>query len=302
MTQRTALLAALFLAVFGWGISPADAQEIEATVSINVDQIPSADQQELSGFADEMKRYIDEMKWTGEEWAGEKVTMNMNVVVTGGGGGYYTAKFLVGSQRKVAGSGNLTPMMKVLDEYWEFRYTRNQPFQHDPTSYDHLSGPIDFYAYVALGLELDSRTLYGGNTMYERASELAQRAQLRSDSKGWTTQAVTGSYSRVGFVRELTNARFAPLRAYIFNYHKNGLDLLAGNRAAALDSVNNHLTSLVFAIDKLVESSTIVRVLNDTKYREYAELFTGVRDPMVWRKLLFIDPIHQAIYEEAKNK
>lgn len=302
MTQRTAVLIGFFLATLVWGWPQAAAQEIESSVSINVDQIPSADQEELSGFADEMKRYIDEMKWTGEDWSGEKVAMNISVVVTGGGNGYYTAKFLVGSQRKVDGSGNLTPMMKVLDEYWEFRYSRNQPFQHDPTSYDHLSGPIDFYAYVALGLELDSRTLYGGNAMYERASELAQRAQLRSDSKGWTTQAVTGSYSRVGFIRELTNARFAPLRAYIFNYHKNGLDLLASNRAAGIDSINNHLTSLVFAIDKLVESSTIVRVLNDTKYREYAELFAGSRDAMVWRKLMFIDPIHQAIYEEAKNK
>ena len=84
MTQRTAILGAFFLATLAWGIMPAAAQEIEATVSVNVDQIASADQQELSGFAEEMKRYIDEMKWTGEDWSGEKATMNVSVVVTGG--------------------------------------------------------------------------------------------------------------------------------------------------------------------------------------------------------------------------
>ena len=56
MTQRTAILGAFFLATLAWGIMPAAAQEIEATVSVNVDQIASADQQELSGFADEMNR------------------------------------------------------------------------------------------------------------------------------------------------------------------------------------------------------------------------------------------------------
>lgn len=283
-------------------VSGVQAQEVDATVTVNTDQLNIAAQQEVEGFAQELEQYIDNMVWTNVEWEGEKVPMNVNVVFTDGGGGVYSAKLVVGSQRTLYKSGNLSPMMKILDDDWVFRYVRNQPFQNDPTSYNELSGLIDFYVYVALGLDLDSYGYLGGNSMYEKARDIANRAVLRSDSKGWSTQASPGAYSRYGLVRELMELRYYPIRKFIYDYHYNGLDLIASNRAAALDSINNYLSDLVRAKDKLVESSTIIRVLNDTKNLEYAELFVGYKDPTVWRKLLFIDPIHQSVYEAAQEK
>jgi hypothetical protein len=280
----------------------ARAQEVDATVTINTDQLNIAARQEVEGFGEELERYVDNMTWTNVEWEGEKVPMSFNVVFTGGGDGVYSAKLVVGSQRTLYKSGNLSPMMKILDDDWVFRYVRNQPFQNDPTSYNELSGLIDFYVYVALGLDLDSYGYLGGNSMYEKARDIANRAVLRSDSKGWSTQASPGAYSRYGLIRELLELRYYPIRKFIFDYHYNGLDLIAANRAAALDSIDSYLSDLVRAKDNLVESSTIIRVLNDTKNLEFAELFVGYKDPTVWRKLVFIDPIHQSVYEAAREK
>lgn len=295
-----------FLALLGaLAAMPLRAQEIESSVAVNVDQLPISLQEEVAGFGDELRRYVDNTRWTEADWTGDKVKMNFTVVFTGGSSeGDYSAKILVGSQRSVYKSENYSPMMKVLDDGWIFHYVRNQPFQRDPSRYDELTGLIDFYVYLALGLDLDSYAEYGGSSMYDRANTIADRAQLLQGdgAKAWTTQGVAGSWSRYGFVKELINLRFQPIRHYIYEYHYNGLDLLAKDRGAALDSISDHLTDLVRTIDNLVQPSTIVRVLNDAKNTEYASLFIGYHDPMVWRKLLYIDPSHQSIYEAAKNK
>jgi hypothetical protein len=281
---------------------PARAQEIDATVTVNSDQLPIAARQEVSGFADEMQRYINNTRWTTEPWEGEKIKMTFTVVFSSANNNSYSARLLVGSQRNINKSEKLAVMMKVLDDAWAFNYVRNQPFIQDPTSYDPLTGLIDFYVYLALGLDFDSYGYLAGTSMYQKAWTIGQHAQIRSDVSGWSTQTSPGSYSRYGFVHELTDMRFNPFRKFIYDYHYNGLDLLADNRTAALDSINNHLSELVLAIDKIVEPSVILRVLNDAKNIEYAELFTGYGDQVVWRKLLAIDPGHKSVYETARTK
>ena len=77
---------------------------------------------------------------------------------------------------------------------------------------------------------------------------------------------------------------------------------MAADRATALDSANAYLSDLVRTVDRLVEPTTIVRVITDTKYLEFAEMFTRYPDAIVWKKLLYIDPRHQSFYEAAREK
>ncbi len=302
MSMKFFSVAGLFVAALIACMVPAVAQEIDATVTVNTDQLSPTARQELTGFGDDMQRYINETRWTTGQWEGEKIKMNFTVVFSSSNNNSYSARLLVGSQRNINKSEKLAVMMKVLDEAWSFSYARNQPFIQDATGYDPLTGLIDFYVCLALGLDLDSYGYLGGASMYQRAWTLGQRAQIRSDISGWSTQTSPGSYSRYGFVRELTDLRFNPFRKFIYDYHYNGLDLMADNRTAALDSINNHLSELVLAIDRIVEPSVILRVMNDAKNVEYAELFTGYGDQVVWRKLLAIDPGHKSVYETARTR
>ena len=280
------------------------AQEIEATVTVISDRLSAAGREEVAGFADEMQRYLNSTRFTTGEWEGPKVKMNFNVVFVGeSGGGRFDANLMAGSQRGIFKEESLSPMLKVLDENWNFRYVRNQPLQQAPGSFDEVTSVVDFYAYLALGLDLDSYDYQGGSSMYEKAREIAQRAAMSADAKGWSLDYKPGRYSRYGLIRELTDIRYLPIRKFILDYHYNGLDLGAEQgRAVAIDSIDSHLSKLVVAVDKLVEPSTTMRVLADAKHIEFAELFAGHSDPQVWRKLMFIDPGHQMVYEKARDR
>lgn len=278
------------------------AQEIDATVTVNSDQLSPAARQEIVAFGDDLQRYINDTRWTGSPWEGEKIKVTFSVIFTGYNGSNYSARLVVGSQRNINSSEKLSPMVKIMDEAWNFQYVRSQPFIQDQTRYDPLTGLIDFYVYIAIGLDLDSYANLGGASTYEKAWTLAQRAQVRNDVDGWSTQVSPGTYSRYELIRELTESRFAPLRRFLYDYHYNGLDLLSQNRQMGLDSANTALSGLVIAKDKLVQPSVLLRVMNDAKYMEYAELFAGYSDPKVWRKLQYIDPGHQSAYEAAQGK
>ncbi len=280
----------------------ARAQEIDASVSVNTDKLSTSAQNELAGFGDELERYLNTTQFTTSEWEGPKVKMNFNVIFTGESpDGVYSAQLVVGSQRDIYESEDKSPMMKLLDDSWSFRYARNQPFYQETASYDELTGLVDFYVYVALGLDLDSYDFQGGAPMYDRARQIANRATIRNDIPGWSTDVQGGKYSRYGLITELTNLRYLPIRRFIYDYHYNGLDLLSKDRAAALDSMSTYVGHLVVAIDHLVEPSTLVRMLAEAKNVEFATEFRGYDDPQIWRALMYIDPGHASKYEAARD-
>lgn len=279
------------------------AQEVKALVSVNSERLPIKLREEVAGFGDELERYVNETRWVGDDWQGAPIEINFSVnFVQGTEDGEFRASLVIVSQRDVYLSDRYSPMMRLLDEKWTFRYVRNQQFQQNTASYDPITSVIDFYVYLGLGLDLDTYGYLGGKEMYERALQIARRGELEPTADGWSPDEPTGSYSRQNFIRELTNIRFYPLRRFMLNYHYNGLDRMNQYPVKALDSISKYITDLIQIKNTLVSSSTIIRVINDTKHLEFADIFKGYADKSIWDKLIFLDPTNQNVYEEARRK
>lgn len=283
------------------------AQEVEATVSVSSDNLPQAARDEIAGFAEELRAYINTRKWTELEWQGPKLKITFGINLVNVAGNYYKAKLLVGSQRTLA-NGSASPMLKLIDDElknsnddgWSFPYRRGQQLYSDPTGYNEITSLVDFYVYTALGLDFDSYAKLSGDAMYSKALHIANSASARG-LDGWSANVKTPRYSRLGFIKELTDIRYQPLRNFIFDYHYNCLDVIDKNRVQTLDSINNLLSGLVLSVDKLVEPTLIVKILSDSKYQEFASLFKGHPDPLVWKKLKYIDPGHTLYFDETQN-
>ncbi len=288
------------------GQAAAMANEVEATVTMNSKRLSLALREEVAGFADELERYVNETRWVGDNWKGEPIRMDFTVAFTSGNDeGAFRASLAIVSQRDIYKSDRYSPLMRALDEKWGFVYVRNQQFQKNSVGYNPITSVIDFYVYIALGLDLDTYGYLGGTEMFERSLQIARRGELETNAgrtDGWSTNDPTGSFSRQNFIRELTTPRFEPLRKFMLNYHYNGLDRLAEQNEAALDSLEVYITELMQIKNNLVSSSTMIRLINDSKHLEFAEVFTGYKDGTIWDKLLFIDPTHQSVYEEARRK
>lgn len=284
--------------------STASGQAIRATVNVDVTRLPVDIQEELAGFGPELERYIATTRWV-DDWDQEPVNISLTVGFSEVlGEGSYVAQLVFVSQRDVHRSPSISPIMRILDDGWSFRYMRNQQMQQNTATYDAITSVIDFYVSIAIGLDLDTYGYLGGAEMYERAASIARRGELETSAGrtfGWDRDVAGGGFSRYNLINELTNARYFPIRRFLLNYHYNGIDRLSEYPDRARDSIVTYISDLVRIKDNLVSSSTLIRMINDAKHLEFATTFRGYHDPSIWARLLYLDPTHQSVYENARD-
>lgn len=282
------------------------AQMIEADVSVNAELLSPDMQDDLAGFAGEVERYLEDTPWWRGEWVGSPVRISIDIFFNGArDNGAMTAQLVVVSQRDLYKSKEVSPVMRIFDDQWDFSYGRSQVLRRNTASYDPITSLLDFYVYIALGFDLDTYGYLGGSEMFEEAASIARRGELETSSgraRGWARDETGGGgYSRYNLVNELSNSRFFPIRRWMLDYHYNGLDRLSEYPDRALDSIRSYIDDLVVVKNDIVSGSTLIRMINDAKHREFADLFRGTTDGSIWAKLLFLDPTHQSVYEEARD-
>lgn len=276
-------------------------QEIDCTVTVNMDALTTAEAREnLSDFAVQIENYIDSHRWTKDGLDGEKIKCSMNISFQGSPREKrYTVQAFIGSQRPIYKTERSTAMIRILDDKWEFDYLRNQSLIHNDSQFDPLLSFIDYYMYVIVGYDFDSYRAGDGTPYFQKAMEIVTRA--RSGGKGWELSTPTG-YSRGQFMDELLNPKFRDFREAVYKYHYKGLDLLYKDEAKARRNALAALESIGKLQSKINQRSQATRIFFDTKYLEIADLFANDPEPSVYDRLSTIDPAHRQTYEDKRRR
>jgi len=301
MSRTTLLfsLLALFAAV------QLSAQELNCEVSVNMEKINSAQREYLRNFESDVKKYLNDNKWTDEDLGGEKIDCSMTIYfVSVAGDNDYTAQIVVGSQRPVYvgndKSGRNTQVLRIADDKWEFIYVPNQPMTKDEYRFEPLTGVLNFYAYLIIGMDLETYNELSGSQCFQKALNICNQAMATSYSKDW--QSGAGSYGRFNFLDELMNLKYQQFRLSFYSYHFDGLDLLATKPQDGLDAMLKAIEAIGELRQKQNPRSILVRVFFDSKYLEIADSFLAYRDRNVYDRLIAADPPHQGTYDTYRNK
>ncbi len=67
-------------------------QEIEAKVSINLEQIPQEYRHYVSTMESDVTKYINSQRFTNIEWEGPKIPVDINIALSGGNRGIFAAQ------------------------------------------------------------------------------------------------------------------------------------------------------------------------------------------------------------------
>jgi hypothetical protein len=278
------------------------AQELDCDVTVDYQSIPTTNRDYLVNFANQVKTYMNSYRWTNEDLEGERIKCSLQIFfLSVSGNTRYSAQIFVGSQRLIyEGNGKTTAVVRILDDKWDFVYEKDQPIYHNEFRFDPLASLLDFYAYLIIGFDFDTHESLSGSPYFLKCSNIQNLGSSTPFSRGWVK--VTGSYTRAGLTEEILNSRYTPLREGFYQYHFNGLDLLASDRKAAYETIINVLNQ--FGNFKKAEGANVLflRIFFDTKYLELADIFTDYWDPEIFNKLNAIDPSHQRYYDEYRNK
>jgi hypothetical protein len=279
--------------------APARSQEIDCTVQVNYEALPSSNKELMVNFASDLRDYLNNYRW-GQDNLDEKVKCAFNIYVQSVvGEDRYSAQIFVGSQRKIYGTGNSSAVLRLFDDSWEFTYVKNRSLNHTSYSFNDLTSLLDFYVYLILGYDYDTYELMSGGKFLQKAADVSALGE-NSGTKGWSPS--TTNYSRGQLISEILSPIFEPLRKASFTYHFAGLDSLG----SAPDKAYRNMLQALRAIAEIRKRSDprnlVLKTFFDTKYQEIAATFLAYPDPNVYNELNEVDPAHVKTYAEFKAK
>jgi hypothetical protein len=301
MRQTSTLAVLLVFALF----ASAAAQELNCVVTVSTENIPSGQRDYLKGFGADVEKYLNNNKWTDEDLGGERIDCTMSIFfLAAAGENRYTAQVVVGSQRPVYvgndKSGKNTQVLRISDEKWEFSYVPNQQMIKDEFRFDPLTDFLDFYAYLIIGLDLETYNELSGSRYLQKALNICNQANATSYGKDWQSSA--GTYSRFSLLDELMNMKYQQFRLAFYSYHFEGLDLLSTEQQKGLDNILKAVESIAELRQKQNPRSILVRTFFDSKYLEIADVFLAWPDRGVYDRLIAADPGHQGTYDDYRRR
>ncbi len=281
-------------------VSVAAAQEINATVTFDYSAISGTDRENVLSLGPAIQDYINNYRWTGQDFKGPKIQVTLNIYVLSASNGMYTAQAFIGSQRPIYKSSNMSPMVRVLDNSWQFSYAKDQPLLHDEFHFNSLTGFVDYYMYIVLGFDYDSYDPLGGTKYFQKASNIVAQGQNGDNPQGWQP-TTAGTYSRYALANDAMSGKYEVFRNAFYDYEYNGIDMLSTQRDSAQAVIANALSKIADLVLQSGSRSALIRVFFDAKYMEIADALKDYPDKSVLQKISIVDQSHQSTYDKYMN-
>ena len=203
-----------------------EAQELNATVSLNTSKVQGTNTEVFTVLKDALTEFINNRKWTQytyEEY--ERIPCNFTFIVDGySDDGSFTCSLMVQGTRTIFGSTYSSTLFKYEDKGIKFTYQPYDRLEFNEDNLDNnLTAVIAFYAYIIIGLDMDSMGELGGSEFLNKALNIANIAQNMGDS-GW--KAGSTNNNRYTIIDDYMNGAMEPLRRLFYNYHRLGLDTM----------------------------------------------------------------------------
>jgi len=277
-------------------------QELDATVTINFEKLPTQNKEILNNFQNAIETYLNKTRFTGEDWIGSRIACTFNIFFTNAADEFtYTAQIYVVSQRPLYPyyqADRQTLLMNVFDEMWNFRYERNQSLQFNQTDFNPLTSLLDFYAYIIIGLDFDSFEPLSGSKYFSQAYSIAVLGSSSKYSEGWELNSK--AYSRRGFVENLNNEKYQQFRIDYFEYHYNGVDILESQyRNIGQNNIVKLINNLSNRKENIDSRTVILKVFFDAKADEIVKSMEEYESKEIFEILKKLDPAHTSKWDEG---
>ena len=222
----------------------AGAQDLNARISVLFPKIQTTNKRVFQSLETAMRDFLNGRKWiTDAILPQERINCTFILNVTAwDGGSNFSGELQVQSSRPVFNSTYTSTLLNILDKDFDFTYNEGQTIDYSDQSFQsNLSAVMAFYAYIIVGVDYDSFSPYGGTPYFLAARNVATNGQS-SSYKGW--KAFDGNTNRYWLAENLNNRTYSPLRQFIYDYHRNGLDVMADNAAKGRKAISTLLPTL----------------------------------------------------------
>ena len=253
----------------------ATAQELQVKISINSSQVEGSDKSVFENLQQTLEQWMNDKQWTELQFQkNERINVNFNITVSkyDKANNRFTCTAMIQANRPVYNSAYTTTLYNNKDGDFNFDFAQFDQLNFNEEMIDNqLTALMAYYAYLIIGLNLDSFGPLAGTEVLQRCMNLTNNAQDLGFS-GW--KAFEDSKNRFAIINDYLDEAMKPFRQMQYDYYRKGLDEMANNAERGRINVSEALELLKQA-HKDKPLSLLPQIWTDYKRDELANIYKG---------------------------
>ncbi len=263
------------LAVLLFAALPSAAQELDARVTINHQQVQGSSTSVFETLESAVKQFLSERQWTSMQFRPtERIscTFNINVKKYTVAENSFEATLTVAAQRPVYGSSYTTTTFSTVDANFNFTYQEYDQLEFQPENVSNdLTAMLAYYVYLIIGIDMDTMSPLGGTESLRAAQSVVNGAQ-GLQNKGW--KAFDDSKNRYAIITDMLDGGMEPFRQMQYKYYREGLDVMAENVERGRAGVTEAMALLKQARENK-SMSMLPQIFTEYKRDELVSIYKG---------------------------
>ena len=270
-TFKLVMLAVMAL---GFGIK-VQGQELNVKINFNTQQIQGTDKSVFDNLQQTLEQFMNEKQWTELQYqTNERINCSFNITVTKytRDNNMFECSAMIQANRPVYNSAYTTTIYNNKDAEFNFQFVQFDQLNFVEEVIDNqLMALMGYYAYLIIGLDLDTFSPLGGTEVLQRCMNLTNNAQ-NLEFPGW--KAFENDRNRFAIINDYLDEAMKPFRQMQYDYYRKGLDEMASNAERGRANISDALKLLKQAHDDK-PLSLLPQIWTDYKRDELANIYKG---------------------------
>ena len=268
-------LLPLFLFLFAL-LTSTMAQELQVKVTINSSQVQGTDKSVFENLQQTLEQFLNERQWTAMQFQeNERIQCTFSITVSkyDASANKFTCTAMIQANRPVYNSAYTTTLYNNRDKNFDFEFVQFDQLNFNEEVIDNqLVALMAYYAYLIIGLDLDSFSPLGGTDVLQRCMNLVNNAQ-NLNFAGW--KSFDDSRNRFALINDYLDEAMKPFRQLQYDYYRKGLDEMAQNVERGRTNVSTALQECLKKAHEDKPLSLLPQIWTDFKRDELASIYKG---------------------------
>jgi hypothetical protein len=298
---RTILTTIFMLAVLGLR-----AQELQVKVNINHSQISGTDISVFENLQQTIEQFINERQWTPLQFQKHEriqCSLNITVIKYNREDNHFECTALIQANRPVYNSTYTTTLYNNKDDNFHFAFAQFDQLNFNDEIVDQpLTALLAYYAYLIIGLNLDSFAPMGGTDILQRCMYLVNNAQ-ELGSPGW--KSFEDSRNRFAIINDYLDESMRPFRQLQYDYYRKGLDEMSNNAERGRTEISDALENDLQSAHENKPLSLLPQIWTDMKRDELVNIYKGKgtqkEKERIYNLLMSLNASQNMAWENIKN-
>lgn len=273
---RVSLLALITASGFLMPCNKVAAQELNARITINPSQIQGTDNAVFDELQQTLTQFVNDRQWTALQFQkNERIPCSFNITVTkyDKSTNMFTCKAVIQATRTAYNSSYNTTIYSNQDNDFNFEYAQFDQLNFNEEAVDNqLTALMAYYAFLMIGINLDTFAPMGGEDVLQRCMNLANNCQ-NLNFPGW--KAFDNDRNRFAIINDYLDGAMKPFRQLQYDYYRNGLDEMATNADRGRTNISTAIEENLKKCHEDRPMSLLPQIWTDYKRDELANIYKG---------------------------